>query len=142
MSERDTGLVAAVSEWVQKAENDLTSAGMLLRGGAKCPTDTTCFHAQQCVEKYIKAVLVFRGIAFAKTHNIRLLMELLAGNPALAIEPDMRDRLTDYATVSRYPCEDEPISILEARKAVRVARMVRRDLRKLLPRMSLRKRAS
>jgi HEPN domain-containing protein len=34
------------------------------------PTDTVCFHAQQCVEKHLKALLVLRAIVFPKTHDI------------------------------------------------------------------------
>jgi HEPN domain-containing protein len=142
MPGQDRVLVAAVSEWVLKAENDLTSAKVLLRTGAKCPTDTTCFHAQQCVEKYIKAVLVLRGIAFARTHNIRVLMHLLGEKPQFVLEPGVQDRLTDYATASRYPGEDEPITLAEARQAVGIARSVRRAIRRLLPSASLRKRTN
>jgi HEPN domain-containing protein len=101
MPAQDKTLAGAVSEWVLKAEHDLTSAVVLLKTGAKCPTDTTCFHAQQCMEKYLKALLVLRGIAFAKTHHIRLLMDLLADNPPFVLDPDIQDRLTDYATASR-----------------------------------------
>ena len=52
-------VIALVREWIAKAENDLTTAVHTLRLGSECPTDTVCFHAQQCVEKYIKALLVF-----------------------------------------------------------------------------------
>ena len=50
-------VTAVVSEWVAKAENDLKSAALILRAGKDCPTDTVCFHAQQVVEKYLKALL-------------------------------------------------------------------------------------
>jgi len=50
MSEADEILVIA-KDWVQKAENDLKNAAHTLRMGKDCPTDTVCFHAQQCVEK-------------------------------------------------------------------------------------------
>jgi len=65
MSARE--LVAA--EWARKAENDLKNATHALKLGAECPTDTVCFHAQQCVEKYLKALLTFLGIDFPKTHD-------------------------------------------------------------------------
>jgi HEPN domain-containing protein len=32
--------------------------------------DAACFHAQQCVEKYLKARLQEAGIVFTKTHNL------------------------------------------------------------------------
>jgi len=59
-------VLQVVREWVIKAENDLKNAAHTLKMGADCPTDTVCFHAQQCVEKYMKAVLVMSGIFFLK----------------------------------------------------------------------------
>jgi HEPN domain-containing protein len=50
-------IAIVVSEWVAKAENDLTNAAHTLKLGKACPTDTVCFHAQQVVEKYLKALL-------------------------------------------------------------------------------------
>jgi len=64
-----------VSEWVEKAENDLRNAGHTLRLRENCPTDTVCFHAHQCVEKYIKTLLVLSNVAFPKTHNIAAFRE-------------------------------------------------------------------
>ena len=45
--------------WVEKAENDWINATHTLKLEKNCPTDTVCFHAQQCVEKYLKALLVY-----------------------------------------------------------------------------------
>lgn len=141
MPAQDRNLVEALSEWVVKAENDLKNGAHTLKLGRDCPTDTVCFHAQQCVEKYIKALLVLKGVAFPKTHNIRVLLDLLEGEAAVDLEAGAQNRLTDYATVSRYPGEEEPITLAEARQAVRIARGVRRDVRKLLPRSALRRRS-
>jgi hypothetical protein len=47
------------------------AAAQILKLGKDAPTDTVGFHAQQCVEKYLKAVLVYRSIPFTKTHDIR-----------------------------------------------------------------------
>jgi HEPN domain-containing protein len=57
---------AIAREWIIKAENDLKTASHTLKIGKGCPTDTVCFHAQQCVEKYLKAFLVCKGIDFSK----------------------------------------------------------------------------
>ena len=45
-----------------------------LKLGAAGPTDTVCFHAQQCVEKYLKALLVLHGIEFERVHQISALI--------------------------------------------------------------------
>lgn len=39
--------------------------------------DTLGFHAQQAVEKLLKAVLASRGVGYPRTHNLRILIELL-----------------------------------------------------------------
>ena len=67
---KDEALYRIVSEWVRKAENDLISAKHLLTLRENQPTDSICFHAQQCAEKYLKALLTFQGIDFTKTHDI------------------------------------------------------------------------
>ena len=46
-----------VAQWVSRAEEDLTAAEYLLTMGEQCPFATVCFHAQQVVEKYLKALL-------------------------------------------------------------------------------------
>ena len=63
-------LITLVREWFSKAENDLKNASLALAAGADCPTDTVCFHAQQCVEKYLEALLVFRAVPFPRTHKV------------------------------------------------------------------------
>ena len=54
MPEPDKAAIVA-REWIGKADNDLKTAAQTLKLGADCPTDTVCFHAQQCVEKCLKA---------------------------------------------------------------------------------------
>lgn len=44
--------------WIKKAEGDLKTAEHALTLKERCPFDTVCFHAQQCAEKYLKALLV------------------------------------------------------------------------------------
>lgn len=44
--------------WIKKAEGDLKTAEHTLTLKERCPFDTVCFHAQQCAEKYLKALLV------------------------------------------------------------------------------------
>lgn len=133
----DPEVVRVIREWAQKAENDLTAAAHTLKLGKACPTDTVCFHAQQCVEKYVKALLVYHDLDFPKTHNLRALLTLLPvrAQPDLTLEE--QHVLTRYATVTRYPGDYEAIPLAEARYAVKVARRVRRQIRKRLPKEAL-----
>jgi HEPN domain-containing protein len=130
MSDNENAMAVA-HEWMTKADNDLRSAEYLLKM-EDCPTDTICFHAQQCVEKCLKALLVTQGTGFKKTHDIEELVALLPPRLRPSLDDKEQDRLTEYATVTRYPGDYEPISLTEARQAVRTARRVRREVRKIL----------
>lgn len=121
-----------VAEWVVKAEHDFVAAVDMLKLGRACLTDIACFHAPQCIEKYIKAVMVLEQIPFPKTHDIQRLCALLPARYDLRFPQDQQDRLTEYATAGRYPGGRE-ISLRETQEAVAVARRVRRAIRKSLP---------
>ena len=69
---------------------------------------------------------------------IRLLMELLPQPSRSNLTEDEQDILTDYATGARYPGWGE-IPVAEARKAVAMARRVRKGLRSTLPKDALRR---
>ncbi len=133
-------VVMAVREWIEKAENDLLNATHTLTLGEDCPTDTVCFHAQQCVEKYIKALLVFRAIPFPKTHDIDKVRALLPPKLRPKLDKVVRDRLTAFATVKRYPGSGPNVSLTEARQSVAIVRRVRREIRRHLPAAALRRR--
>jgi HEPN domain-containing protein len=57
--------------WIARAAEDFTQAHSALRRKKPLLYGAT-FHAQQCVEKYIKALLVARGLAFPRTHDLVL----------------------------------------------------------------------
>lgn len=132
-------VLAVVGEWVVKAENDLVNAAHTLKLGKACPTDTVCFHAEQCVEKYVKALLVLQGVDFPKTHDLKRLFALLPQRLRPGLTATERGKLTDYATGARYPGWGQ-IPLAEARRAVAMARRVRREVRASLPRKVLRRR--
>jgi len=126
----ESATLHTVRQWIQKAENDLKSAANNLRSGRDAPADAICFSAQQCVEKCMKALMVYRGIDFPKTHDLEALVRLLPTRlrPRLTVEEQRR--LTRYATLTRYPGDYEPVTLAEARRAVGVARRVRAAIRK------------
>lgn len=119
-------------EWIAKAENDLKNAAHTLTLGAECPTDTVCFHSQQCVEKYLKAALVVLEIPFPRTHDVEVILALLPKHVDISLTVAQQRRLTEYATIMRYPGPYAPVTLSEAKEAVKLARRVRRQIRKLL----------
>jgi HEPN domain-containing protein len=136
----DERVLDVVRSWVTKAENDLANASLVLRSGRKGPMDTVAFHAQQCAEKYLKALLSLRRIDFPKIHDVeQLLARAELGDTAVISVEDQR-LLTAYATETRYPGDYEPVTVTEARSAVTLARRVRAAVRKELPGAVLRTR--
>jgi HEPN domain-containing protein len=111
-------------DWLRHAKADLAlAASPLPRDGLY---STLCFHAQQAVEKSVKAVLVFRGIDFPKVHSLTRLIDLLPADIERTSRLIQSARLTVYATVFRYPGEDdEPdVSTDKYQEAVRLAETV------------------
>jgi HEPN domain-containing protein len=92
-----------VGEWTAKAENDLKTATHTLTLGEECPTDTVCFHAQQCIEKSIKAYLASKNIDFPKTHDLGRLILLMPKSDRPKLTVTEQRRFTAYATEARYP---------------------------------------
>ncbi len=61
------------------------------------------FHAQQAVEKLIKALLAQLNVPFELTHNLgRLQTALASAGECLPATPIPLDQLTDFAVVYRY----------------------------------------
>ncbi|MGC8553784.1 MAG: HEPN domain-containing protein [Phycisphaerae bacterium] len=135
----DPSLTIILREWIHKAEGDITNASHTLKLGQHCPTETVVFHAQQCVEKYIKAALTFHHIACPKVHDIEHLVRLLPAGLLDWFSVKEQRTLTSYAVTARYPGDFEPISLAEARAAVKLARRVRAELRTLFPKSALSK---
>jgi HEPN domain-containing protein len=80
-----------------------------------------------------------RATAFPKTHNIQVLRALLPPKLRPKLASMVQDRLTQYATVLRYPGGGPEVPLTEARRAVAVARRVRKEVRKHLPPAALRR---
>ena len=119
--------------WLAKAENDLLNIENNL-AAPHIPWDTICFHAQQAVEKLLKAFLVNHGKTLVRTHDLIALLAACAEiDPSLAGLQQDCQRLRYYAVSSRYPADlyepDEP----EARQMIDAARRVRTALLACLP---------
>jgi len=62
--------------------------------------DAVCFHAQQAVEKWLKAFLAYSKVEFPYTHNLAKLIEICAG-----IEPAFRSLLPTVAPLTPFAVE-------------------------------------
>lgn len=120
-----------VQEWMQRAERDLRSAGLVLEDG---DPGGAAYLAQQAAEKAIKAVLVSQQIEYPYVHVLDQLMERVPegwevkqeGSPSLM-------PINQWAAGGHYP--DSPFpepDTAQAEEALRRARAIldaaRRDL--------------
>ena len=108
-------------EWVRYATSDLLLAETVPSSGVLL--EHLCFHAQQSVEKAIKAVLIADGVIPPRTHNVARLIGMVRES-GRAFPDDLRDSegLTPYSVLSRYPADFGELDEGEWRHAVALAR--------------------
>jgi HEPN domain-containing protein len=93
---------------LDRADDDITLVRRVV-DDAEIADAIIGFHAQQAVEKALKAVLAAREIAYAKTHALGYLIGLVEAN---AIEAPVAvlnaGELSPWAVDFRYETDDEP----------------------------------
>lgn len=122
-----------VEQWVEKAENDLRNATIVVKEPDP-PTDTVCFHCHQTAEKYFKAFLTANAVSFRKVHDLRYLLNLcISKEPSFECLDNAVSVLNRYYIEARYPL-DMPVRypVEEAQKAADLAYEVREFVRNLL----------
>jgi HEPN domain-containing protein len=123
-----------VKQWILKAENDLLNVTNNLQA-EQTPWDTVCFHCQQAVEKYIKAVLVVHGQEIPRTHDLEQVYNLIQSwVPQIEKHRGELRWLTTYAILSRYPVEveDAPAGEDEGMRAHKLAQAIQEICRDYL----------
>jgi HEPN domain-containing protein len=108
-----------------KAGRDYNTAETLLKFSiSQDYTEAICFHAQQAIEKFLKAFLIHKDVNIPRTHNLDYLLQK-------CIEIDERfkilnvDNLTDYAVDIRYAEDFYIPDYEEANNALKKADNVR-----------------
>ena len=125
-----TDPIADPLAWAEKAEEDYKLILSSLRRKAPLAYGAT-FHAQQCAEKYLKALLVSIEKFPPKTHDLVALYDLCeAGGIIVPVTTESLQKLSDYAVRIRYPGDDPTFE--EAKEAVEIAKSVRKFARKIL----------
>ncbi|MBZ5566003.1 MAG: HEPN domain-containing protein [Acidobacteriia bacterium] len=117
----DPATIEDTRSWLKKAITDLRGATIDLEASPPLIEDAL-FHAQQAVEKALKALLTFHDRPFRKTHSLEELGEAcLQIDAALRRIIDDAVPLTEYAWAFRYPGTPETPGLNEAQAALAVA---------------------
>jgi len=121
---------AIVEEWIAKAEGDYSTAQRELNAADSPNYDAVCFHAEQTVEKLMKALLIHLGVVPPRTHDLAELDRLLAPVCADWSFPAVELRFLSRAAVDfRYPGESADKQ--EAAEAFAIASRARTKLKPL-----------
>ena len=115
-----------VRRWISYADDDLNVASSIMNLRENPPYRLAAFLAQQCVEKMLKAWLIFHSIDFPHTHRILLLLEMCPNKEEWSDTLLDAEELTPYAVLARYPGGDNPVYKVDAVRAIEIARQVRR----------------
>lgn len=124
--------IGTYQDWLKRAKSNLS------RSRQPKPDDVIwedlCFDAQQSVEKALKALLVFKDIAFRFVHDIAALLTALEQHGIDLPESIKRAaELTEYAVTTRYPGTAEPVTAVEHQEAVQIAETVMKWVQTQLP---------
>lgn len=118
-------------EWINKAEGDYHTALRDFRARKYPNYDSACFHAQQCIEKYCKAVLQKGNLYFPKTHDLNILLDLfLPIYPMWEIYRNDLKTLSIFAVEFRYPGESATKE--EANDAINIMKRIREEFKTIL----------
>lgn len=134
MSRHEADIQRQVKQWLSFGDEDFHLAQHSLSLQDDCPFRLVAYHAQQCVEKYLKAYLVLHSVDFPYTHNISRLLELCDDNTSTKWLEKLQDaeELTPFAITTRYPGQDEEVTAEEAQRSLEIAEQVRQVVRGVL----------
>jgi HEPN domain-containing protein len=116
--------VHLIYQWMEKAEEDYRNAKFTLTLEEDCPFSTVCFHSQQCVEKYLKALLVCHSISVPKSHDLLELYNRVPVEQKPGLSEEALAVLNRYAVEARYPGNWDVISRDEASSAFKSAQAI------------------
>ncbi len=120
-----------IQGWLKKADSDLAVAALTLNTKSD-DYFIAAFHAQQAVEKYLKAFLVWRQVPFPKTHEIKKLLSLFPADDAELVKGLSEvDWLTPFGIEFRYPGE-EVADLETAKNAFEEAKKVQNTIMECL----------
>jgi HEPN domain-containing protein len=88
-------------EWLKAAADDLRVIEKI--SSDDYLTHMVAFHAQQCIEKSLKAVIEEHEIGSVRIHNIERLLEIVRSHVKIDAEPQIIEMLDKLYIDARYP---------------------------------------
>lgn len=88
-------------EWLKSAHDDLDAIDELIDNASL--TNIVAFHAQQAIEKSLKAIIEEYDLKFIKTHKLMMLIDTVENVLDLEIDEETILKLDSLYIDSRYP---------------------------------------
>jgi HEPN domain-containing protein len=89
------------NEWLKSAKSDLDTIEAILDNQSL--THIVAFHAQQCIEKCLKAVIEEHELPAGKIHNLITLKSIVSKVNDFDFDEDLLGLLNSLYVDSRYP---------------------------------------
>ncbi len=90
-------------EWSKYAYKDLSTIEKILED--ENLTNITAFHAQQCIEKSFKALILLKTTEIPKIHNLLKLYGTVRNHTKLTFDMKTLELINETYTDTRYPSE-------------------------------------
>lgn len=91
-----------LKNWLFRANEDIAVIDSLFKTDPVLYASTICFHAQQAVEKFLKAFLVYHNVDFPRTHDVDFLLLECKKIDSKDFNVDLGS-LSDFGVNIRYP---------------------------------------
>ena len=129
----DPARIEHTKNWIEIAQADLRGADWNLK--AKPPLlEFSLFHAQQAIEKMMKAFLLWHDVRFQKIHDLGKLGKMCCEIDSSLFElAEKAAPPTEFAVQFRYPEENDPPTLREAKSGISLAKKIHREILKRLP---------
>lgn len=115
-------LILDIQAFLEKASRDLRTAELMAEEPGDF-RDIVCFHAQQCAEKSLKAVLLAQGADVPRNHDLELLLGAVSGVlPSVETLSQDCTLLTDFGVAPRYPGWEPVSGVIEVGEVLAAAR--------------------
>lgn len=122
-------------QWLNAAQDDLLVLGRIAPD--EHLTHMVAFHAQQCIEKALKAIIEEHALGHIRTHNLARLFEIVRPHATFDVDIVLIEKMDKLYIDARYPGElgllpDGKPTVADARQFYECARSIHDRVKRTL----------
>ena len=122
---------AYINQWLFRANEDISVIDSLVSQNIEHYTSSICFHAQQAVEKFLKAFLIYQDHDFPRTHDLDFLLAECQKINNTFSDIDLKS-LSDFGVSIRYPDDFFIPDLDETNDYIAIAKKVKETVEDLI----------